>query len=264
MVSPRLVWLSSPSHGQLTGSHNDQMVAIARGTHLLPFRTEKLSPFTPMVLPQGGRVGSRLSLKLRVCRCNVCRPFFYVPSYRLTHSDSHRLHHFRSYLCHPYLNSQRPMQPVHKHKAIAEILWWICTLIVIVIVLFPIYDNAPTYPFFFQNALLIAVFITFARYIFFLRITFLARLKWVKVAIIAAAAIFFFIVSNSFSDFRNFVDEKGLQTLVDHLHVSKQTSIINYIKHEMVFFGVGSIITGILLPIRMIISLWRMRNKGTV
>ena len=41
----------------------DQMVAIARGIHLLPFRTEKLSPFTPMVLPQGGRVGSRLSLK---------------------------------------------------------------------------------------------------------------------------------------------------------------------------------------------------------
>lgn len=38
------------------------MVAIARGIHLLPFRTEKLSPFTPMVLPQGGRVGSRLSL----------------------------------------------------------------------------------------------------------------------------------------------------------------------------------------------------------
>lgn len=156
------------------------------------------------------------------------------------------------------------MNNVNRHKVLAEILWWICTLIIIVIVLFPIYDNAPTYPFFYQNALLIAVFITFTRYIFFLRITFLARLKWIKVAIIAAAAIFFFIVSNSFSDFRNFVDEKGLQTLVDHLHVTKQTRIISYIKNEMVFFGVGSIITGILLPIRMIISLWRMRNKGTV
>jgi hypothetical protein len=45
-------------------SIKDQMVAIARGIHLLPFRTEKLSPFTPMVLPQGGRVGSCLSLQL--------------------------------------------------------------------------------------------------------------------------------------------------------------------------------------------------------
>ena len=49
-----------------------------------------------------------------------------------------------------------------------------------------------------------------------------------------------------------------------HLHVTKQTSLINYIKNEMIFFGVGSIITGIILPFRMIISLWRMRNKGTV
>jgi len=32
----------------------------------------------------------------------------------------------------------------------------------------------------------------------------------------------------------------------------------------MIFFGVGGIITGIILPFRMIISLWRMRNKGTV
>jgi hypothetical protein len=36
-------------------------VALARGKHLFPFRTEKLSPSAPMVLgPQGpGRVGRR-------------------------------------------------------------------------------------------------------------------------------------------------------------------------------------------------------------
>ena len=156
------------------------------------------------------------------------------------------------------------MNPIHKHKAIAELLWWICTLIVIAIILFPIRENAPTFPFFYQNALLIAVFITFTRYIFFLRITFLAKLKWVKVAIIAGATIFFFVLTTALSDFRNFMDEQGLQTLVDHLHVTQQTSIIKYIKTEMLFFGVGSIITGILLPIRMIISLWRMKNSNTV
>ena len=156
------------------------------------------------------------------------------------------------------------MNIVNRHKLVAELLWWIFTAIIIVIVLVPIRESAPTFPFFFENVLLIAVFITFTRYIFFLPITFLARMKWIKVAIIAGAAIFFFIVSNALSDFRNFVDEKGLQTLVDHLHVTKQTSTINYIKNEMIFFGVGSIITGILLPIRMIVSLWRMKNIGTV
>ena len=33
------------------------LVAIARGPHLFPFRTEPLSPAAPMVLPLGGRVG---------------------------------------------------------------------------------------------------------------------------------------------------------------------------------------------------------------
>ena len=39
------------------------MVAIAPGFHLFPFRTEKLSPSTPMVLPNGGRVGSRRPIR---------------------------------------------------------------------------------------------------------------------------------------------------------------------------------------------------------
>nr|DAN80202.1 MAG TPA: hypothetical protein [Caudoviricetes sp.]DAT15497.1 MAG TPA: hypothetical protein [Caudoviricetes sp.] len=34
-------------------------VIIARGFHLFPFRTEKLSLVTPMVLRNSGRVGSR-------------------------------------------------------------------------------------------------------------------------------------------------------------------------------------------------------------
>ena len=32
---------------------------MALGIHLFPFRTEKLSPITPMVLRNSGRVGSR-------------------------------------------------------------------------------------------------------------------------------------------------------------------------------------------------------------
>src|SRR5574344_46860 len=37
----------------------DLQVAIAQGFHLFPFRTEKLSLVTPMVLRISGRVGSR-------------------------------------------------------------------------------------------------------------------------------------------------------------------------------------------------------------
>jgi hypothetical protein len=156
------------------------------------------------------------------------------------------------------------MHPVQKNKVLVEIIWWIFTAVVIFIILLPIKENVKDFPFYFQNILLIVAFITFSRHIFFLNLSFIARKKWIKVAIILIAPLFFFIASTALGDFRNFMDEKGLQSLVDHMHVTKQTSMIRYMKHEMIFFGVGSIITGILLPIRMIISLWRMRNKGTV
>jgi hypothetical protein len=151
-----------------------------------------------------------------------------------------------------------------KQKIIVELLWWVLTFLVIIIVLFPIWEYVPTFPFVYQNALLIAALITFSRYSFLLPITFLARMKWVKLFLILSSVLFFFILSTALGDFRNFLDEKGLPTLVTHLHVEEQTRMITYIRNEMIFFGVGSIIAGIVLPFRMLISIWRVRNKGTV
>lgn len=156
------------------------------------------------------------------------------------------------------------MQQVKNQKIRIELLWWLFTLLLILIVLYPIWRNVPGYPFYAGNIFFIVVFVTFTRYAFLLRSTLLAHTKWIKVGMIAIAAILFFVMSTALSDFRNFLDERGLQTLVTHLDVNAQTRMINYIKNEMVFFGVGSIVSGILLPLRMIMSLWRMRNRGTV
>lgn len=151
-----------------------------------------------------------------------------------------------------------------KEKLTVELLWWAFTFILVVIVMMPIWTHVPAFPFSIQNILLIVFFITFTRYIFLLRLTLIARAKWIKVAIIASAVLFLFITATAMLDFRNFMDERGLQVLVDHLDVEEQTRKMNYIKHEMIFFGVGSLITGVMLPMRMIRSLWRMRNTGTV
>lgn len=156
------------------------------------------------------------------------------------------------------------MQRVRVQKWKIEMIWWVFTLILAAMVLLPIWRKAPAYPFFAQNLLFIIAFVTFTRYIFLLPTTLIARQKWIKVFVIAGAAIAFFVMATAMSDFRNFIDERGLQTLVTHLHVTQQTSIINYIKNEMIFFGVGSSIACVVLPLRMIISLWRMRNRGTV
>ena len=50
------------------------------GIHLLPFRTEKLSPIAPMVLHYSGRVGSRHLLykarSIKFGRAFLCLYFF--------------------------------------------------------------------------------------------------------------------------------------------------------------------------------------------
>jgi hypothetical protein len=38
----------------------------------------------------------------------------------------------------------------------------------------------------------------------------------------------------------------------------------NYIKNEFTFFSIGSLIALAAFPVRMIISVWRLHNKGTV
>lgn len=149
-------------------------------------------------------------------------------------------------------------------KIKVEILWWAFTAILTTAVLLPIWQNAPTFPFFFANAFFIIVFVTFTRYTFLLPTTLLARSKWIKVFVMAIAGILFFVMSTALSDFHNFLEQEGLQTIVTHLNVQQQTSVINYIKNEMIFFGVGSVIAGIVLPFRMLKSIWRMKNRGTV
>lgn len=156
------------------------------------------------------------------------------------------------------------MPGYNRHILLIEGLWILVTLLVIAIVLFPILDGAPAYPFFVQNTLFIAAFITFSRYIFFLPISPIARRKWIKVGGILGSVILVFVLATALGDYRNYIDEVGLQTLVEDLPVTRQTSLVSYMKNEMVFFGVGSIITAILLTFRLIVSLWRMRNSGRV
>src|SRR5690606_3853698 len=120
-------------------------------------------------------------------------------------------------------------------KWIAEGLWWLLTAVVVIAVLLPIQLNVPDYPFIIPNIFFIAAFVTFARYIFFLPISFLARAKWIKVFIIAISALLFFVMTTALGDFRNFLEEKGLQTLVTHLHVTEQSSMMNYMKSEFLF-----------------------------
>src|SRR5690554_3330885 len=54
-------------------------VVTAQGSHLFPFRTEKLSPAAPMVLRKSGRVGRRRSLEKDISFAGILFLFVATP-----------------------------------------------------------------------------------------------------------------------------------------------------------------------------------------
>jgi len=145
-----------------------------------------------------------------------------------------------------------------------EFIWWIFTALVVVGVIYPILSKVENYPFLISNIVFIVVFITFTRYIFLLKHTFLAKQQYLKIAIVLISVPIIAVLVNSLSNFQIYLDEKGLESILGGIQVSGNEGMIQYIRSEMLLFGVGSVIVAAMLPLRMILSVWRTRNRGTV
>jgi len=145
-----------------------------------------------------------------------------------------------------------------------ELVWWIFTAIIAFAVLFPIMKNVDDYPFLFTNIIFVVVFITFARYIFLLKHTFLADRQVLKVIIFFLCLPLFSYLVNELTSVRTFLDEHGIDALVKNLPYESHWNFANYVKTEMYFFGAASLVVTVLLPFRLLLSVWRNRNRGTV
>lgn len=145
-----------------------------------------------------------------------------------------------------------------------EIIWWIFTMIFAAGVLYPILTKVADYPFLVTNVIFIIVFVTFTRYIFLLKHTFLAKQQIIKVAFVLVSIPIIFMLINQINLFQTFLDEYGIEGLVGDLPFGKREGIAKFIRAEMLFFGVGSVISAIILTFRLVVSIWRTKNKGTV
>ncbi|MDB4538888.1 hypothetical protein OAG16_04095 [Saprospiraceae bacterium] len=145
-----------------------------------------------------------------------------------------------------------------------ELVWWILTAVIAFAVLFPIMKSVDKYPFLFPNLVFIVVFITFTRYIFLLKHTILANRQLLKVIIFFLCLPLFTYLVNELTSVRTFLDERGIDSLVKNLNYDRHWSFANYVKTEMYFFGAASLVVTALLPLRLLLSVWRNRNRGTV
>ena len=146
-------------------------------------------------------------------------------------------------------------------KARLETIWWAFTLLLAVLILLPIYMKIPEYPFYGYNLLYILVAITATRYLFLLRLTFLARKQVLKIVVIFLVVPLIFLMIEGINLFQTFLDEQGPDVMVNHLNAESRQGIRTYIRSEMLLFGVWAVIAAALLPIRMIISIWKQSNE---
>jgi len=145
-----------------------------------------------------------------------------------------------------------------------ELLWWVVTAIVVAAVLHPIYKAMNVWYFNAWNIIYVIVLITFARYIFLLPHTFLARRQVFKIVVMLLLFPITFALITGVSGFMNYIEEHTFEPITGHLPPSQKRSIEQYLWVEMLFFGVGSVIAGATLAIRLFISVWRVKNRGTV
>jgi len=145
-----------------------------------------------------------------------------------------------------------------------EIIWWIFTAVILGGILYPILTNVEGFPFLISNIFFVVSFLTLTRYIFLLKHTFLAQRELLKIALSFLCIPLLFFLVKDFIYFRNYLDETGLETLFQKQSLEEQNRMVQYIRSEMLFFGVGSVLSGLLFPFRMLVSVWRVRNRGTV
>jgi hypothetical protein len=145
-----------------------------------------------------------------------------------------------------------------------ELIWWIFTAALAMLVTFPIMKEVTHYPFLWLNIGFVVVFVTLARYIFLLQHTFLAKNQPLKVILFFLCIPMVFGLIDRINYFRSYVDENDLNRTLPGIQQEKIDTVFTFMKNEMLFFGVASVIACIIFAGRMLLSVWRTRNRGTV
>lgn len=145
-----------------------------------------------------------------------------------------------------------------------EILWWLIAAIVAFILILPIKIQLPEFPFIWENILFVVCFIMLSRYLFFLESTFIAKKQYVKIALVFLAIPFVFFLVAQLAGFRSFVDEGEFNTLLSTYPYKEQLKIEKYIRTEFPIIAMAAIVSAIIFPFRMFMSVFRYRNSGKV
>ena len=138
-----------------------------------------------------------------------------------------------------------------------ELIWWLVTVVVVALIMLPIIQANIDFPWMIYNVVYLVGAITLLRYNFSLHHHPLSDSKLFKISLILVAPILFFPLLEGLHDFLEFNDQEGLQTLVGHLSVKKQSWMMKYMRIEYVLAGTTCFLGVFAMIVKMIRSLWR-------
>ena len=141
---------------------------------------------------------------------------------------------------------------------------WLITCLVVLLIVLPITHKIYRFPFLFENIYFVILTITLLRHIFLLKFTIIARVQWVKALLILSCVPLFLYTLKLFKGFQEFLSEEGVESVMIHLPHNQQMGLGKYITSEILFFAGAAMICTIALAFRLLISIWRQHNKGTV
>lgn len=147
---------------------------------------------------------------------------------------------------------------------VIELVWLVIAAVLTIAILYPIYQKFPTYPFWVANTVAIVAFLYATRYTFMLKHTFIARQQVMKIVVFFACLPLLFYLISSVNEVQTYIDEEVFRHALIRLAEREQNRLVGYVRTQFIFFGTAGIIATVSLMIRLLISLWRTHNKGTV
>ena len=142
-----------------------------------------------------------------------------------------------------------------------ELIWWFFTAAIVYLVMNPIINEAPQFPFILPNAIFIILFITLTRYIFLFKTTWLYKYSWVQVVLILLSVFIVAYLIRQLNNFTGYMENVGLMDMLDYLPFDRQKSLSGYIKTEYLLTGIGSIAAAVIFPFRLIVAIWQKINR---
>lgn len=164
-----------------------------------------------------------------------------------------------------YIAAPKDIVLNYSKKWLLEFLFILATAVVCILVILPIHLSGVAFEeFMYYNILFVAIGLSWLRLIIRLDLHPLAHSRIFKLILIIAAPMLFFPTLEGLHSFIEFNDREGIQSLLEHLEISNQNQLINYIRIEYLLFGLMSFLGSFLIILKMIRSLWRQYKYGII